>query len=219
MDISNFGELFSFREVPDVDSEPGLYAWYLRIKPGKSNIKSPENFLRALKRITNQIHYPALNMQLKGHLRLNLKGTLRHIWYGHDENPFSGSLKEINHPEEREILSDILDLAVPLLTGPLYIGLSKNLQVRLRQHTQLIQAYQEDPTSFSPSEDIDSKESLENDKNFAQRIVQRKIDPNHLVVGVVYVSQRHHSPERIHKAINTAETLLNRTFYPILGRR
>ena len=220
MDISNFGELFSFREVPDVDSEPGLYAWYLRIKPGKSNIKSPENFSRALKRITKQICYPTLTMQLKGRLRLNLKGTLRHIWYGHDENPFSDSFKEtLNHPEEREILSDILDLAVPLLTGPLYIGVSKNLQVRLQQHTQLIQAYQEDPTSFFPFRDIDSKESLENDKNFAQRIVKRKIDPNHLVVGVVYVSQQHHSLERILKAINAAETLLNRTFYPVLGRR
>jgi len=217
MDVNTLGRLFSFGEVPDVDPKPGLYAWYLRMKPGKSNIKSPENFSTALKRITEQICYPTLTMQLQGHLSLNLKGDLRHIWYGHDENPFSNQFQEIlNHPEEREILSDILELTVPLLTGPLYIGVSKNLQARLQQHTQLIQEYQKDATQFFP---IDSEESLENDKNFAQRIVERKIDPNHLVVGVVYVSHPHLSSERIRKTIETAETLLNRMFYPILGRR
>ena len=218
MTLNNSEELLSFKEVPDVDSKPGLYAWYLKIKPGKGNTKSPENFLKALKKITEQFYYPALAMQLQGHLGLNWKGKLKHIWYGHDEHSFSDSIKMLNHPEEREILSDILELTVPLLTGPLYIGVSKNLQVRLKQHTQLIQAYQEDITQLSPI-NIDGDESLENDKNFAQRIVERKIDPNHLVVGVIYVCPPHHSTERIHTAVKSAENLLNRMFYPILGRK
>ena len=213
MDLNTFGNLLSFGEVPDAEPVPGLYAWYLRIRLGKNNIKSPENFSRALNRITEQICYPALTMQLQGHLNLNLKGKLRHIWYGHDDNPFSNSFKEtLNHPEERKILSDILDLAVPLLTGPLYIGVSKNLRVRLRQHVRLIQG-------SDTARSIDSEESFENDKSFAERIKARKIDPNHLVVSVVDVSHPDISSKRIRKTVGTAETLLNRMFYPVLGRR
>ena len=221
MDLNTFGKLFAFEEVPDVDPEPGLYAWYLRIRPGRRNIESPENFLEALKRITKQIHYPTLTMQLQGHLNMNLEGDLRHLWYGHDKNQFSSQFQEIlNHPEEREILGQILEVTVPLLTGPLYIGVSKNLQQRIRRHTQLIQRYrqehQEDTTEYHA---IDDEDSLKNDKNFAQRIVERDIDSNHLVVSVVYVSHPHLSTERIRKAIGTTEALLNRMFYPILGRK
>lgn len=217
MNLNTFGKMLSFGEVPDADPKPGLYAWYLRIKPGRSNIKSPENFSKALKRITEQLHYPTLSMQLQGHLSLNIKGDLRHIWYGHEENPFSDQLQEIlNGPDERQILGDILELTVPLLTGPLYIGVSKDLQTRLQRHSQLIQDFQEDTIPFPL---IDSEESLENDKNFAQRIVERKIDPNHLAVCVVYVSHPHLSSEKIRQAVENAETLLNRIFYPILGRK
>lgn len=215
MNLNTFEESLSFGEVPDADPKPGLYAWYLRIQPGKSNLESSENFLKALKRITEQLRYPDLSMQLRGHLNLHLKGDLKHIWYGHEENQFSNQFQSIlEQPEEREILADILALTVPLLTGPLYIGVSKNLSRRLRQHTRLIQeGYHE---RLSP---VDSKESLENDRNFAERIRQRKIDPNHLVVSLVYVSHPDISPSGIRKTIENAETLLNRTFYPILGRK
>ena len=67
MDLKTFGKLFAFEEVPDVVPKPGLYAWYLRIRPGKGNIESSENFLKALKKITEQISYPTLTMQLQGH--------------------------------------------------------------------------------------------------------------------------------------------------------
>ncbi len=224
MDLNN-DELFAFEEVSDTNREPGLYAWYLRIRPGKSNIESPEDFLKALKRITKQIRYPTLPMQLQGHLNMKLKGDLSHIWYGHDENSFSPQFQEIlNRSEERELLGQILELTVPLLTGPLYIGVSKNIRQRLQRHTRLIRKYrqepQEDTTQDLPIEmEDDSEDSLQNDEDFAQRIVGRGINPNNLVVGVVYVSHPQFSTERIRKAIETIETLLNRIFYPILGRK
>jgi hypothetical protein len=221
MGPNTFGKLFDFEEVSDADSQPGLYAWYLRIQPGERNIESSENFLKALKRITEQICYPTLNAQLQGHLNMQLQGDLRHVWYGHDDNQFSPQFQEIlNHPEEREILGQILEVTVPLLTGPLYIGVSKNLHQRIQQHTQLIekyrQEYQEDTMEDPP---VDGEDSLQNDENFAQRIVDRDIDPNHLVVGVIYVSHPNLSTARIRKAVGAIETLLNRMFYPILGRK
>ena len=222
MNLDNFRKLFTFGEIPDADSKPGLYAWYLRVKPGESNINSSENFAKALTKIAEQLCYPTLSMELQGHLGLSMKGDLQHIWYGHKEHKFSDQLKEIlNGSEDREILGDILELAVPLLTGPLYIGVSKNIRERLQGHTQLINKYlqgsAEDTDPDIPV--VDSEDSLRSDQVFAQRIVERKINPNQLVVGIVYVSHSHLSSARIYKAIESAETLLNRIFYPALGRK
>ena len=142
MNSEILNELFSFERIPDVKAKPGLYAWYLRIRVGRSNIESPENFSKALKKITEQIRHPTLAMQLDGHFNLNMKGKLKHTWYGHNEHPFTENFQEmLNHPEERKLISNILDLAVPLLSGPLYIGVSKNLQQRLQTHTRLIEKY------------------------------------------------------------------------------
>jgi hypothetical protein len=221
MNSEILNELFSFERISDVKAKPGLYAWYLRIRVGRSNIESPQNFSKALKKITEQIRHPILAMQLDGHFNLNMKGKLKHIWYGHNEHPFTENFQEmLNHPEERKLISNILDLAVPLLSGPLYIGVSKNLQQRLQIHTRLIEKYsKEQQEDNTPEVSVDSTDSLQNDKDFAKRIVEREIDPNHLIAGVTYVYHPNLSPDRIRKTIETTETLLNRIFYPILGKK
>lgn len=221
MNSEILNELFSFERVPDVKALPGLYAWYLRIRVGRSNIGSPQNFSNALKKITEQIRHPILAMQLDGNFNMNMKGKLKHIWYGHNDHPFTENFQEmLNHPEERELISNILDLAVPLLSGPLYIGVSKNLQQRLQIHTRLIEKYsKEQQEDNTPEAAVDSPDSLQNDKDFADRIVDRNIDPNHLIVGVTYVYHPDLSPDRIRKIVETTETLLNRIFYPILGKK
>ena len=221
MNSEILNELFSFERIPDVKAKPGLYAWYLRIRVGRSNIESPQNFSEALKKITEQIRHPTLAMQLDGHFNLNMKGKLKHTWYGHNEHPFTENFQEmLNHPEERKLISNILDLAVPLLSGPLYIGVSKNLQQRLQTHTRLIEKYsKEQQGDNTPEVSVDSTDSLQNDKDFAERIVEREIDPNHLIVGVTYIYHPNLPPDRIRKTVETTETLLNRIFYPILGKK
>lgn len=221
MNSDTFGKLLTFREIPDADAKPGLYAWYLKVKPGEGNIRSPENFAKALAKITEQLCYPTLSMELQGHFGLSMKGDLEHLWYGHEEYQFSDQLTEnLSHFEERQILGDILELAVPLLTGPLYIGVSKNIRQRLQAHKQLIQKHlQESEEDTDLDMPIDSQNSLLNDQNFAQRIAERKIDPNQLTVGIAYVSHSHLSSARIRKAIESAEILLNRMFYPTLGKK
>ena len=221
MNSEILNELFSFERVPDVKAKPGLYAWYLRIRVGRSNIESPQNFSKVLKKFTEQIQHPTLAMQVDGHFNLNMKGKLKHIWYGHNEYPFTENFQEmLNHPEERKLISNILDLAVPLLSGPLYIGVSKNLQKRLQTHTRLIEKYsKEQQEDNTPEVSVDSPDSLKNDKDFAERIVEREIDPNHLIVGVTYVHHPNLPPDRIRKTVEATETLLNRIFYPILGKK
>ena len=217
MNLDTYGKLLSFGEVSDAEAKPGIYAWYLRIRPGNKDIESPDDFLKSLQRRTAELQHPTMSMQVQGHFRLRMQGDLKHIWYGHEKNKFSEQLQEIlSNSEEREMLGKILEFAVPLLTGPLYIGVSKNLQTRLLQHVKLIQEYQEDVSQLFA---IDSEESFENDKNFAGRIVERKINPNRLVVCISHPPYPHFPSERIHKTIETAETLLNKMFYPILGRK
>lgn len=224
MKVSSSCNLYSYNQVSDVSSQAGLYAWYMRMQVGKANINSPENMTKALCKLSQSICYPNLEMHLQGHLNLQLKGDLNHIWYGHGENEHSAALKEvINDPEGRMILGEIFDLAVPLMSSPLYIGVSKNLKARLQTHTRLIDAYKKDATRRKAELDntlpVDDADSLDSDKSFAQRIADRGINPNLLIVGVMFISHNKRSPEMIRRAIEAAETILNRMFYPILGRR
>lgn len=214
-------ELLSFANVSDAKPMPGLYAWYLSMQMGKANTSSPENTARMLSKFAETISYPALTMEMQGHLSLRLKGDLKHIYYGHPEHKFSGLLEEVlQEAEGRSILNDIFELAVPLLTCPLYIGVSKNLKTRLNQHTQLIQTYQEEKVrqaaELANTIPVDDQEDLENDENFARRVAERNINPNNLLVGVIYPKG---SGVMVRKAVEAAETLLNRIFHPILGRR
>jgi hypothetical protein len=216
--------LFPFNEISDIEPKPGLYAWYMKLQIGKGNTKTSKDTTKALCKISEIICYPDLELCMEGHLKLQMKGGLKHLWYGHDENKHSSGLKKtINNPDSRVILSEILEAAVPLLSSPLYIGVSKDLKLRLATHKKLIEAFQQDTTqtknelaSIAP---VDDTKSFESDKNFAERVVGRGIDPNHLLVGVMQVSLKDVDDELVRETVEAAETLLNRFFYPILGRR
>jgi len=214
-------ELLSFEEISDVQSKPGLYAWYSSLRIGKADLKTPENTTKALYKIAEAISYPSVSMKFNGNLNLLLEGELKHVFYGHTGNQYTNQLQEvINDPDGRQIISEVFDLAVPLLCCPLYIGVSKNLKKRLSQHSKLINAYLNDEPEqkieLLNTTPVDDEEDLENDKSFAMRIAERKIDPNNLIVGVIYPKENN---PMVRKAIEAAETLLNRIFYPILGRR
>lgn len=214
-------ELLSFEEISDVQPKPGLYAWYSSLRIGKADLKTPENTTKALHKIAEAISYPSVSMKFNGNLNLLLEGELKHVFYGHTGNKYSNQLKEvIDDPDGRQIISEVFELVVPLLCCPLYIGVSKNLQKRLSQHSKLIHAYLNDKTEqkieLLNTTPVDEKEDLENDESFAMRIAERNIDPNNLIVGVIYPKENNPT---VRKAIEAAETLLNRIFYPILGRR
>jgi hypothetical protein len=224
MKIKSSCNLYSYNQISDVSSQAGLYAWYMKMQVGKANINSPENMAKALCKLAQTVCYPNLEMHVQGHLNLQLKGDLSHIWYGHGDNEHSSTLKDvINNPEGRSILGEIFDLAVPLMSSPLYIGVSKNLKARLQTHARLIEAYKKDSTRKKSDLDntlpVDDAESLDSDKSFAQRIADRGIDSNRLIVGVMLIEQNKRSPELIRRTVEAAETILNRIFYPILGRR
>lgn len=213
-------KIYEFREVTDVEPKHGLYAWYLKMQLTPSSVSSPENMLEALCAISEASRYPELGIQLQGHLSLDLRGKLRHMWYGHDDKHSKELLEIVQQPQERLLIQDILNRAAPLLTSPLYIGVSKNLKERLSRHKKLIQA----PTTSTSGTignltAVDEPETLRQDRTFAERIISRGINPNHLIVGVIYVADLHVPPNRIRKTIEAAETLLNRMFHPILGRR
>ena len=215
-------KLLTFSEVSDAMSKPGLYAWYLTMRLGKADLNTPENTTQALNKFAETMCYPPLLMNLQGHLNLQLEGELKHVHFGHANNKHNSPLLQevLNDPKGRQTLSNIFELAVPLLCCPLYIGVSNNLKNRLNQHTKLIQTYQEEKVQreieLANIAPVDDQEDLEHDKNFAMRVVERKINPNNLIVGTIYPKE---NTPIVRKAVEAAETLLNRMFYPILGRR
>jgi hypothetical protein len=220
MALNTSYKLYEFKEVSDVEPKHGLYAWYLNMQLSDATTSSSENMVGALRKISEASRYPDLEIQMRGHLSLDLRGKMQHMWYGYDDKYRKELLTILKYPEERVLLQYIFNSAAPLLTSPLYIGISKNLKERLRTHKRLIQEPGRSSSEIINRSTVeDGSETIKQDKTFAQRVIDRDINPNHLIVGVIYVEDINVPQTRIRKTIEAAETLLNRMFHPILGRR
>jgi hypothetical protein len=146
---------------------------------------------------------------------LLLKGNLQHSHIGSDNGPELSRLIEevISEEKSRKLFSKILESASPQLMSPLYIGVSKNIKRRLKSHKNDIKRYREiQKTSQEMSVD-DFKQK------FALEVVKRGIPDRYLEVYVITgfgFSGSENEEKKIYQAV---ETILNRLFYPIFGRR
>lgn len=114
-------------------------------------------------------------------------------------------LNMAKEPERIRALKDALRHAAPYFVAPLYIGMSKDLHQRLGGHKSLIQRGTENP--FNLPTDF-----TEEDKCFASEIKRRGIPSSSLFVHVLTVEEQP-------SFIRDVEYILNRSTFPILGRR
>ena len=96
------------------------------------------------------------------------------------------------------IVRDVLEKrSVPIFSSPIYIGMTKNLRVRIEQHRK---ALNEDEM------DLSSKDARE----FGERIKKREIKKEQLIVWLQIIECK----EEEYKFI---EYLLNRINFPLIG--
>ena len=211
-------KIFKYNEISAIEPLQGLYAWYLRIDIGEENLKTEKNTTISLKKFVKQLAYPPINIDAKGRLSLKLVGKLKHVFYGKDENRFTQGLSDIlSEDEDRIRFAEVLKSAAPIFSNPLYIGISKNLARRIKGHSALIEKYKK--LADEPLREKSKEVSRDGDKNFAMRVCMRKMDPNNLIVGILYTDNEKLSKDQISTITKNSETILNRIFHPILGRR
>lgn len=140
-----------------------------------------------------------------------LSGPLkpRHLGRALHEQRVSSGLVErvVEDPQRLRHLRDVLAASAPHFASPIYIGMSDGLRTRLARHRALIEKFRAEDFRRDVGEDPSQPEEA----GFARRIVRRRIPPDRLFVMICETS----AVAGLHV---DAENLLNRIYYPILGR-
>ena len=240
---------YKWDEFEDIPEEAGIYAWYLPLfLPGTAK-NDAADFKKQIGAYADILKRPKATLRMKGNLSAKLTGEIKQIPYGGESYRYSKLLEDnIEGENSRNELYNILNgisyssgpdsplAAFPGgLLSPLYIGVAKDLYKRIKSHRKGIQEsiekFRKDQIDAEFYADITEKDEDEEtsdeirDKIFAHRIArglcdnESRFSPKHLIVYVLPIKSTKIGDAELRKAIEAAETLLNRIHYPAFGRR
>lgn len=198
--MSQWNQLsYQWDEVSNIPSVAGIYAWYFMPKLRKADLVDAGLTKNNLAQIADILELPEMEIVADGHLSLKFRGKLFHESIG-IESEFSDLVNcIIESQESRRGFASILELSAPFFSSPLYIGVSNNLKTRISIHKNKIL-----------NKDFDDGHC------FAREVCKREIPLSQLVVFVFFNSEFFDNNRKIYEAV---ETILNRLYYPIFGRR
>lgn len=205
-------------DLTSAPTAPGIYAWYYSpqitdydlenaikglTEKSKVSRAEAERSAKTLldERIFKQFREEPYRAVVEGPLKPTYNGVLEQT------SEVSAGLvsRLVEDPERLRFLRDILNQSAPMFASPLYIGMSVNLRVRLGRHKSLIEKYR----GTVARETIGQRSS---DAGFAWQVAKRQIPPDRLFVFTCIIGS-----EDENTAIDI-ENVLNRLYYPILGR-
>lgn len=209
---------FPWHLVDDAPETPGLYAWYYKtILPrhdvdnlitevGAASHERAVELVSAFFRsfVFRPLEEEPYHAVIEGKLKPKYQGKLAHI-----SSVSEDLVKRVANDVERiRAIADALECCVPHFASPVYIGMSKSLRTRLRQHKRLIEKFIQARRECSEVVEIGDDEA---DLSFAKDVARRGLVPNRLVVFVTPVRTAGDEYKDI-------ENLLNRLYFPLCGR-
>lgn len=213
-------EQYHWSELSNIPEAPGIYAWYFQpfipdydinkaittIEALTKEGKTPEALSVASSFLNDQLLHYFKELPYYAKITGQLKPSYEGLLEQRTSNSESLLARIIENPTRIKGLKKILEFSAPHFASPIYIGMSNNLRSRINQHRVLIEKYREQFFSITQFNEVDDCEA-----GFARQIAQRRIPPERLIV----MTKINHSEESIHV---DAENILNRIYYPILGR-
>jgi hypothetical protein len=214
-------QVLSWGLLHQAPAGPGIYSWYYKptitdfdLQEAIAEIrrrKEADDDAGALATVRELLRSHVLEYFRQDDYSVRLAGPLKAPHYGsatHQQDPSEGLLRRIaDDPERLYPLREILRATTPYFASPLYVGMSDSLKSRLQTHKQLIHRLRDAGLSVP---DIGGAQP--EDAGFAKRVVARRIPPDQLMVAYCEIPT-------LHSDLHTdAENLLNRMFYPVLGR-
>jgi len=214
------GKPYHWEEIPGyLPEKPGVYAWYsvpdipeydIRVCISESTQLIEQGKPKeAAERVRKLISSSVLDKMAPPPYDVRVTGPLMPGYSGQigfeDSMDLDVLLRLAQDPVRLHALGHALKQSVPYFTAPLYIGMSGNLRERLQGHKNLIEPSNQN--SLSPY-----NEMIIEDQNFASEIKRRGIISSSLVV---YVSEQVDNTQ----AARDIEYILNRSTFPVLGRR
>lgn len=216
--MSNGIEKHLWSDLASAPASAGVYAWYYQpditdfdLNEAISTIKT----LRASDRAAaERVAGEALNHRLFRYFREDpyqtvIEGPLKPTYRGSLEHAFEVSkglvARIVDYPERLRDIRNILKNSAPIFASPLYIGMSSNLRARLITHKSLIERYRLARLRETP-------QPRDSDAGFAWQVAKREISPDRLLI-FTYATDTDDDGLAV-----DVENILNRLYYPILGR-
>lgn len=238
---------FTTKDISQVPARVGIYAWYSRTAVGPADYRvdirqgrdiGVDRFRSVLQRHTERHTAAPMVTDARGTFSMHYAGvledrtaeTLKAVLSGEAfdsasdyESGRSRALADsIEKPELRAQLVRALGVSSPVLSAPLYIGISVNLRDRLATHTRQLQRL----SDLVRREPTARKQLQSNPKSFAVRAIARGFTEEHLEVWVLDLQallldepDGAASPEELRAVAEAGEWLLNRWHRPYLGKR
>lgn len=188
------------RDVEKTEEKPGIYAWYARLGKAVQDQAQPG--------------WTFAQFFLNRELIVEAKGSLREAYRGRIFRQTDADFRDRN---------DLIEGATTVFCPPIYIGISKNIRNRLTTHVRKLR----EVLASAPEAAGNSAESVkagvqtdtdEESSVFGSRIGAKLHDAGLrseeiLFVKVMYVERSASSQLR------DTEYLLNRSFFPVFGKR
>ena len=204
-------------DIVNAPALPGVYAWYYSPEITDYDLEQTITQLKACQdtdrpaaemlvrttldnRVFKHFREDPYQARVEGPLKPTYTGTLEHTF-----EVSSGLVRRIvDDPERLRTIRDVLDLSAPMFASPLYMGMAGELRTRLATHKALIERYRR----LHRQGDEPARNS---DAGFAWQVAKRRIPPDRLVVFTCTTAADANTAVDI-------ENILNRIYYPILGR-
>lgn len=200
------------QRIPKV---PGVYAWYYTLRIPRADLDTcTENISRALSDGDFQLAKDTVRQLIMRHVvaplaplncEVSMHGPLTPTYRGtaQYQPQLSSALLErlVTEPGRLEELRRVLPSTTPGFVPPLYVGMAKDLRVRISQHRYALEGRR----ALSGREPLSSDE-----RTFAAEVRARQLRLTDL--SVVYTEAEVGSTADV-------ENLINRAVFPALGRK
>jgi hypothetical protein len=210
---------YAWKDLALVPGVPGLYAWYFvpRLRP--ADLADLSATQRNLNSVIDHLRLPGLAVSAGGHLSLRFEGHMDHqIRVSKGDGTFTDLVDKVLDDEScRRLFAQLLEGAAPTLMAPLYVGVAVDLCDRVEQHRTLLQQYTELLVKRP-----EARADPGGPHSFAREVAARGIPLNQLLVQVCEIPKFANvatTLEEQRRVAEAVETILNRMFYPVFGRR
>lgn len=204
-------------DIVNAPALPGVYAWYYSPEITDRDLEQTITQLKACRdtdrlaaetlvrstldnRVFKHFREDPYQALIEGPLKPTYTGTLEHTF-----RVSAGLVQRIvDDPDRLKTIRAVLDMSAPMFASPLYMGMAGELRSRLATHKKLIERYRRlHGHTDEPARDSDA--------GFAWQVAKRKIPPDRLMVFTCTTAADD-------KTAVDIENILNRIYYPILGR-
>ena len=179
-----------------IPSVPGIYSWHIGFEK-----KGYNDYYKAFK---------------QKRLDVNLKGNLK--------EQYSGRIKNSYHSRDFSISSfdfDLCDYASTVFCPPIYIGISKNLNIRLATHIRELEKIYTGKLKLSKPSKVGQTDfdTIVESAHFAQRIGFTLVELNNIGIDSLFIKTIELDKSYTWSNLQKVEKYINRTFIPIYGRK